>query len=148
MPRAAHHPGIPTSPDWLPGRSPSPSEAFAGFALPTSNTTYTPNQFFDVCLPHCSRGTVRLVAFLIRKTLGWCDAEGRPQAEQHAVSYADFIERVGISRDMVKSAVEEAVNAHFIRCVRPPQGKAAGKAGASGLYELQWDEQSTEYVKD
>ena len=36
--------------------------AFTGFALPTSNTTYVPNQYFDVCLPHYSRGVVRLVA--------------------------------------------------------------------------------------
>jgi hypothetical protein len=124
-----------------------PSQQFAGFALPTSNTTYTPNQFFDVCLPHCSRGTVRLVALLIRKTLGWCDAQGRPQAEQHTVSYADF-ERAGISRDMIKSSIEEAVKAHLIRCVRAPQAKASGKTSISGLYELQWDEKSDEYIKD
>ena len=59
---------------------PSQHEPFTGFALPTSNTTYTPNQFFDVCLPHYPRGVVRLVAFMIRKTLGWCDEHGHPQA--------------------------------------------------------------------
>src|SRR6266704_6750578 len=81
---------------------------FAGFALPTSNTTYTPNQFFDVCLPHSSRGCVRLVSLMIRKTLGWCDEHGRPQHEQIALSYADF-ETAGISRAMIKSAVAEAL---------------------------------------
>jgi hypothetical protein len=124
-----------------------PTSQFDGFALPTSNTTYTPNQFFDVCLPHYSRGTVRLVALLIRKTLGWCDSEGKPQAEQHAVSYADF-EKAGISRDMIKSAIAEAIKGRFIRCVRSPQAKASGRASVSGLYELQWDEASSEYIKD
>ena len=62
---------------------------FAGFALPTSNTTYTPNQFFDVCLPHQSRGVVRLVGYMIRKTLGWCDAHGNPQEQIIPVSYQD-----------------------------------------------------------
>ena len=57
-------------------------KTFVGFALPTSNTTYTPNQFFDVCLPHSSRGVVRLVGYLIRKTLGWCDEQGRPRGTQ------------------------------------------------------------------
>src|SRR5258706_3019882 len=101
-------------------------QPFVGFALPTSNTTYTPNQFFDVCLPHNSRGVVRLVAFMIRKTLGWCDAEGRPQAEQHTISYADLERDAGINRDMIRGAVDEAVKGHFIRCVRPPQKKATG----------------------
>ena len=84
MSRTAGPAGIPTHPNWLPRRR---SEPFAGFALPTSNTTYTPNQFFDVCLPHSSRGVVRLVAYLIRKTLGWCDADGNPQEAQVHCSY-------------------------------------------------------------
>src|SRR5947207_6474308 len=96
------------------------AEPFAGFALPTSNTTYTPNQFFDVCLPHSSRGVVRLVAFMLRKTLGWCDANGLPQAEQHTVSYAD-LERAGISREMIRQALTEAIEGQFIRCVRSPE---------------------------
>ncbi len=41
---------------------------FTGYPAPTSNTTYTPNQFFDVVLRHSSRGCVRLVAYMIRKT--------------------------------------------------------------------------------
>ena len=56
--------------------------SFSGFKPPTSNTTYTPNQFFDVVVPNFSRGVVRIVAYLIRKTLGWCDANGNPQEEQ------------------------------------------------------------------
>jgi len=124
-----------------------PQQPFIGFSLPTSNTTYTPNQFFDVCLPHCSRGTVRLVAYLIRKTLGWSDAQGRPQAEQHAVSYADF-ERAGVGRDMIKSAIDEAIKGHFIRCIRAPHANASGKPGISGLYELLWDERNSDYIKD
>ena len=120
--------------------------AFRGFALPTSNTTYTPNQFFDVCLPYSSRGVVRLVGYLIRQTLGWCDAEGRPQTERHAVSYEDF-QRAGISRGMIRSAVDEAIAGHFITCLRKPQSNKSAQPATSGLYELKWDEH-TEYVKD
>ncbi len=43
---------------------------FAGFLPPVSNTTSTPNQFFDVCLPHCSRSAIRVVAYFLRRTLG------------------------------------------------------------------------------
>ena len=124
--------------------------AFAGFAPPTSNTTYCPNQFFDVCLPHYPRGVVRLVAYLIRKTLGWSDAHGRPQAERHAVSYAELAGRAGISRDMIRATIDRAVQGQFIRCVRQPQPKRAGRPGVTGLYELRWDEEggTADYVKD
>ncbi len=121
-------------------------QPFPGFKPLTSNAVYTPNQFFDVCLPYSSRGVVRLVAMLIRKTLGWCDENGNPQAERHAVSWRDF-EAAGINRDMIKSSLAEAIRYNFIRCVREPQSKRAGQSAVSGLYELKWDERA-EYSKD
>ena len=90
---------------------------FQGFALPTSNTTYTPNQFVDVCLPHCSRGCVRLVSLLIRQTLGWCDENGDPQEVRHLLSWDDF-QHAGISREMIRAVLGEAIKGHFIECVR------------------------------
>lgn len=136
MPRPS---GAPVSSDGF-------SAPFAGFALPTSNTTYTPNQFFDVCLPHASRGCLRLVALMLRKTLGWSDEHGRPQQERIRLNYADFI-AAGISRKMVKSSVDEAIRYRFIRCIREGRPKQAGKPAVSALYELNWDE-GREYQKD
>jgi hypothetical protein len=78
---------------------------FAGFALPTSNTTYVPNQFFDVCLRHYSRGVVRLVGYVIRKTLGWCDAEGNPQHETVRFSYTELEEYAGLSHSIIRLAL-------------------------------------------
>ncbi len=119
---------------------------FAGFAAPTSNTTFAPNQFFDACLPYYSRGVVRLVAYLIRKTLGWCDSHGNPQEEQIAVSYRDLIDKAGISRDMVRQALDEAVDGHFVECVRSGRANVSGEVGHSASYQLRWDA-STEYRK-
>ena len=119
---------------------------FAGFAAPTSNTTFAPNQFFDACLPYYSRGVVRLVAYLIRKTLGWCDSHGNPQEEQIAVSYRDLIDKAGISREMVRQALDEAVAGHFIECVRLGRANVSGEVGHSASYQLRWDA-STEYRK-
>ena len=123
-----------------------PGRTFAGFAAPTSNTTFTPNQFFDACLPYHSRGVVRLVAYLIRKTLGWCDREGNPQEEEIAVSYRELIDKAGISRDMVRQALDEAEAGHFIECVREGRAKTVGDAGQSARYRLRWDP-SPEYRK-
>ena len=125
----------------------SAERAFVGFAFPTSNTTYTPNQYFDVCLPRQSRGVVRLVGYMIRKTLGWCDADGNPQHETVSVSYGDLETRAGLSHSMIRLALDEAEQSGFIRCVR--QGHASGRAssGISAAYEVSWD-QSGQYIKD
>ena len=88
---------------------------------------------------------VRLVGFIIRKTLGWCDEHGNPQTEQHLVSWSDF-ERAGISRQMIRGAIDEAINGHFIRCVREPRQQKAGQVAVTGLYELKWDERP-DYIK-
>lgn len=115
------------------------TKPFAGFAAPTSNTTFAPNQFFDACLPYYSRGVVRLVAYLIRKTLGWCDTQGNPQEEQISVSYRELITKVGISRDMIRQALNEAVAGHFIECVHEGRANAIGEVGQSACYQLRWD---------
>ncbi len=115
---------------------------FAGFKPPTSNTTYTPNQFFDVVMPNASRGCLRIVAYLIRKTLGWCDAHGNPQREQIEVPYAELIRKAGLSRDVIRSALNEGVSKNFIICVREGRKASAGDSGESALYALKWDASS------
>lgn len=113
---------------------------FRGYHPPTSNTTYAPNQFFDVVLPHFSRGVVRLVAYMIRKTLGWCDQHGNPQETEILITYRDLIDGAGIGRARIREAIEEATAAHFIRCVRPGRAKGAGVSAESALFELCWND--------
>lgn len=123
----------------LTPKAPSPAAStFRGFRPPTSNTTYTPNQFFDVVIPHFSRGVVRIVGYLIRKTLGWCDANGNPQEEQIEASYSELEHKAGISRDMIRSALDDALNGHILECVREGRPKLAHDAGQSALYALNW----------
>jgi len=56
----------------------SSSAVFAGFQPLTANFIYCPNQFFDVCLPNYSRGVVRLVGYILYKTLSQLDKNGNP----------------------------------------------------------------------
>ncbi|MDZ4779647.1 MAG: hypothetical protein SGJ19_05295 [Planctomycetia bacterium] len=126
---------------------PFDDKAFSGFAAPTSNTTYTPNQFFDVCLPHRSRGCVRIVAYLIRRTLGWSDSHGMPLVERHAISYSEFIDKAGVSRGAIKTALTEAIAFGFVQCVEAPAAKSSTSSGTSGRYELNWDE-GANYLKN
>lgn len=114
--------------------------AFSGYAAPTSSTTYTPNQFFDVVLPNASRGCLRLVGYLIRKTLGWSDEHGNPINPEAYVSYRELIEDAGISRGAIKDAIQEALDKRFIQCLRFGQPHRPHEEGFSALYSLKWDE--------
>ena len=127
--------------------TPGQTGEFRGYPPPSSNTVYCPNQFFDVVLPHSSRGVVRLVGYLLRQTLGWSDADGKPQEERILASYTDLVNRAGISRGAIGEAIQEALAARFIECVREGRPCSNGKSSVSALYQLRWDERG-EYVKD
>ncbi len=124
-----------------------PDKSFHGYSLPTSSTTYTPNQFFDVVIPTSSRGCLRLVAYLIRKTLGWSDADGNPQRPEVEVSYRELIDRAGISRGGIKAAITEALERRFITCLRFGQAHRPSEAGFSASYSIKWDEREN-YIVD
>ena len=121
--------------------------AFSGYPTPTSNTTYTPNQFFDVVLPHSSRGVVRLVGYMLRKILGWSNPDGSPQNPQVRVSYSELTSEAGISRGAIRDSIDEALKSRFITCVTEGNRHNRDQAAASALFELKWDD-SGEYKTD
>ena len=118
----------------------SQKRLFLGFQPPVSNTTYTPNQFFDVTLKHSSRGCARVVSYLIRRSLGWVDEWGNPHDERIQVTYNELIEKAGIGRTMLRSALDEAIERRFINCPRQGKPSSPGRKAISALYELRWDE--------
>ena len=82
---------------------------------------------------------MRIVAYLIRKTLGWCDAQGNPQRELIAVSNSELENRAGVGHDMIRRALSEAVSLHFIECVTAGRARSSGDAGETAVYSLKWD---------
>jgi hypothetical protein len=120
---------------------------FGGFLPLTANYLYCPNQFFDVCLPHASRGVVRLVAYLLRRTLGWLDKDGKPVEQQIVVSYQDFIQSAKVSRGAVARVIDEAIDGGFVRRVQRGRANGGGRAGQAGRFELRWAEDGP-YVTD
>jgi len=112
---------------------------FPGFEPLTANFIYCPNQFFDVCLPNSSRGVVRLVAYMLHRTLGWLDRDGNPIRQQIDVSYQELVDRAGISRGAARKAIDEAVAAGFITRTRKGRAKASGESGETSQFTLRWD---------
>ena len=98
-----------------------------------------PIQFFTVVVPHCSRGTVRIVGYALRKVLGWVDENGNPTREQLRFTYRELIEKAGVSRESIVKALHEAIERRCLRCIQSPQPDRAGLPAESGIYELCWD---------
>ena len=82
---------------------------------------------------------------MIRQTLGYCDADGRPQVQRVRVSYSGLEENAGISRRAIPEALADAVKAHFLRCVQAGSPNKKSERYTSGEYELRWDSGS-EYL--
>ena len=123
------------------------AQTFPGFEPLTANYVYCPNQFLDLCLPHCSRGAVRIIGYLLRETLGWLDSNGQPLKQHITVRYRDLIQKAGVSRGAVGPALAEAVLAGFIQCSQTASQKSAGQSGQSAVYSLRWAT-TGDYVND
>lgn len=128
----------------MPSHVPTTRAEFPGFPDLRANVTFVPLQFFTVVLPHRSRGCVRLVGFMLRRLLGWVDADGNPTREQLQFSYRELMEGAGISRDMIAGAMREALAYHLIVCLREPCADQSGQGGKSGIYALRWSERYTD----
>ena len=120
---------------------------FQGFAAPQSNTLYTPNQFFDVVLPHSSRGAIRLVSYLLRRTLGWVNRDGVPINTEAYASYKELETKAGIGHSAIRAAIDEALDKRYIECLTVGSPHVVGQAGYTALYRLRWDP-SGEYLTD
>lgn len=124
------------------------TQQFGGFHPLNANFLYCPNQFFDVCLPNCSRGAVRLVAYILRQTLGWLDKNGNPIQQEIMIPYRDFINKAGISRGALPDVINEVVDAGFITSVSPARAKSRGLGSMSGVFKLRWASTDAGYVTD
>ncbi|MBT6154957.1 MAG: hypothetical protein HOH82_09765 [Planctomycetaceae bacterium] len=113
-------------------------QPFAGFEHLEANYIYCPNQFFEVCLRHHSRGCVRLVAYILRQTLGWLDQNGDPLSQEISIPYLDLKRRARISTRAIPTAIAEAESGGFIRCVAPGLANANGQRGQAAQYQLRW----------
>lgn len=113
---------------------------FWGFPEFRSNVVYCPKQFFTVVVPNSSVNCIRVVAHMLRKTLGWVDESGERIQERHEFTYREFEERAGIVHSGLQKAVDEALAAGFIRRDQKARIQTLGVQAKSASYEPVWDE--------
>lgn len=113
---------------------------FKGFPEFRSNVLYCPKQFFTAVIPHSSVNCIRLVSYMLRKTLGWVDETGEPIQERHEFSFRELEESAGVGHSRLGEALELALNSKFITCVQKARIQSQGVRARSAAYELCWDE--------
>ena len=113
---------------------------FRGFPEFRSNVLYCPKQFFTVVVPNSSVNCIRVVAHMLRQTLGWVDEDGEPIQEQHEFSYRDLEHVAGVSHSRLSEALDDALKFNFIRRVQKARVQIQGVRAKSAAFELRWDE--------
>ena len=121
----------------------APALGFRGFARPDGNFVFTPNQFLDLCVPHCSRGCVRVVGYLIRHLIGWRDADGNPLYDKVEVSQRELERRANVGKSSINAALAEAEALGFVLCVTRGQPNTLGRKAVQNAWTLRWEDSDT-----
>jgi hypothetical protein len=79
------------------------------------------------------------VAYVLRETIGWLDKNGNSIKQNIAVSYADLVNKAGVSRGAARKVIDEAVAGGFIRCTDVGHASERGVAGHPASFSLCWD---------
>ena len=108
------------------------SDSFAGFYSGRGRRTLTPHAFFTHVIPHESLSVIRVVATVIRQTIGYENQFGGRRTEQ-ALSYAQLVLMTGMSRKHVRQAVKVAIEKNYIRATRLDRGAT--------VYSIKWQDQ-------
>lgn len=103
---------------------------------------YCPKQFFTIVVPNSSVNCIRVVGYMLRKTLGWVNEAGDPIQEQHAFSYRELEQAAGVSHSRLGEAIADAQKANFVRRVQKARVQSQGVRAQSAAFELRWDEET------
>jgi len=110
------------------------SEAnFKGFRSLKANFTATPNQYFDKVVGHCHPCVERVVAILIRSTLGWEDPDTGERRLEAELALSDFV-RPELSRNSARTGIAGAIEMGFLIETMPATNHAPAR------YALRWED--------
>ncbi|MBK8245091.1 MAG: replication protein [Saprospiraceae bacterium] len=70
------------------------------------NTTQVPNEVFGRLIPELSGAELKVILIIIRQTFGWRDKYTGLRKEVDRISHSQFIQKTGLSRRAVSSALD------------------------------------------
>lgn len=114
--------------------------SFGGFPSLEANFTPVPNIFFDFVVPNFPECVIKVVAVIIRATLGWNDpvtGERRIEAE---LSLSDIQRRGQMSRSAARDGVRKALESGLIT------ETAGAYATAGSRYALRWADEERQRI--
>lgn len=98
------------------------------------NTTQVPNRFFDHLLPCLTHAETKILLVIIRQTYGWLDRHTGKRKQRDCISYAQFMQKTGLSRRILTETMKGLVakKAIFITDFKGaplplPQDRAGGR---------------------
>ena len=104
---------------------------FVGFKSLTANFTTVPNQYFDHIVGHYHPCVERVVAILIRSTLGWADPDTGERRLEAALALKDFV-RPELSECSARRGIAGAIEAGFVIETEPATTRQSAR------YALRW----------
>jgi len=104
---------------------------FVGFKSLAANFTTVPNQYFDHIVGHYHPCVERVVAILIRSTLGWADPDTGERRLEAALALKDFV-RPELSECSARRGIAGAIEAGFVIETEPATTRQSAR------YALRW----------
>lgn len=109
-------------------------------AIPRLNHTQLPNEFIDTYMHQVSPAATKVFLAVCRKTIGWHKATDE-------ISISQLIEMTGLTRNTIKTAVEELINFDLIIIYQ--QGYGRGKETYYSInFERQMPQSTQIYVSN
>ncbi len=105
--------------------------AFPGFKSLTANFTTVPNQYFDRIVGHYHPCVERVVAILIRSTLGWEDPDTGERRLEAELPLSAFV-RPELSQSSARRGLAGAIEAGFLVCTMEATTREPAR------YALRW----------
>ncbi len=113
---------------------------FRGFYAGQGNRTFIPNQFFDEVLPNETLAVIKVVAAIIRNTIGWRNQFGF-QRQQVSLSITELERKTKLSRRALRLALNKTCEKNFIERVdRGFFDPNAGRESRATVYRLRWSD--------
>ena len=91
-------------------------------------------------VPNSSVNCIRVVSYMLRKTLGWVNEDGDPIQEKHEFSHRELEDAAGVSHSRLPEAIDDALKGNFVRRVQKARVQSQGIRAQSAAFELRWDE--------